>query len=116
MAVLEDILKYENELIKYTLDNFKKYPEVILLNKNPQIPIFSFNVKNIHPHDIGHFLTEKNICLRSGFHCAERLLKYLNCQGGCVRISYGIYTTKTDIDIFFSARSGCINFFTGVDF
>ena len=112
----DNILKDENELIKYTLDNFKKYPKVILLNKNPKIPIFSFNIKGIHPHDVGHFLSEKNICLRSGFHCAERLLKYLNCQGGCVRISYGIYTTKKDIDIFFSALSDCINFFKGVDF
>ncbi len=109
----DNILKDEKELIKYTLDNFKKYPDVILLNKNPEIPIFSFNVKNIHPHDIGHFLSEKNICLRSGFHCAERLLKYLNYQGGCVRISYGIYTTKNDIDKFFYNLRKCIDFFKG---
>jgi len=64
--------------------------------------LISFNIKGIHQHDIAQILADDGICVRVGFHCAEPLAKLLNINGS-VRISFGIYTTKQDLEIFFNS-------------
>lgn len=72
--------------------------------------IFSFNIKNIHAHDVGTFLDEKNICVRVGKHCAHPLHSYLGISSS-IRASLGVYNDKNDIDIFVEEIKNCYNFF-----
>lgn len=59
--------------------------------------LISFAINGIHPHDLAALLGEKNICIRAGEHCAAPLHRKLSLPA-TARISFGIYTTKEDID------------------
>jgi len=94
---INKIEKYENELTTYTIKELKKIPEIIIYESENQGPIISFNLDNIHPHDIASILSYENIAIRAGHHCCMPLMKKLEVQGTC-RISLSIYNNKEDID------------------
>lgn len=87
----------EVNLSKYLTERMDEIVDLEVVSvKN--IPIFSFNIKGVHPHDIAGELGERNICVRAGYHCAQPLHEKLGIKGS-VRVSLGIYNTKGDIDI-----------------
>jgi len=94
---INKIEKYENELTTYTIKELKKIPKIIIYESENQGPIISFNLDNIHPHDIASILSYENIAIRAGHHCCMPLMKKLEVQGTC-RISLSIYNNKEDID------------------
>ena len=59
--------------------------------------VISFNVKGVHPHDVASVLDSENVCIRSGNHCAQPLLRYMGLDSTC-RASFYIYNTKEDVD------------------
>ncbi len=59
--------------------------------------IVSFQVKDIHPHDVAGFLAHQNIAVRAGHHCAQPLLESMGVNA-TVRASFSIYNTKEDVD------------------
>ena len=96
----DKIEKYENELLLYARNELEKldfietyYPKDI----NNHSSVISFNMKNIHPHDIASLLDKNNICIRSGNHCAQPYLRSSKIDSTC-RISIYFYNTKDDID------------------
>ena len=62
-----------------------------------RIGVISFTLETAHPSDIGMVLDQMNIAVRTGQHCAEPLMKRLEIEG-TARASFGLYTTKDDID------------------
>jgi len=61
--------------------------------------IVSFNLANIHPHDVATFLAEYNIAVRAGHHCTQPLLESLGVSAS-IRASFSIYNTIGEIDYF----------------
>ena len=59
--------------------------------------VISFNIKGVHPHDVASILDSNGVCVRSGNHCAQPLLRYLGMDSTC-RASFSIYNTKEDVD------------------
>jgi len=107
----KEIEKIEHSLNKYTLDKFKHIPSVNLIwwtNPYTRASVFSFIVEWIHSLDIADYMAEKNICIRSGQHCAEPFMIELWVNHTC-RMSLYIYNTTEDIDIFFNALEEAIN-------
>ena len=94
---INKIEKYENELTVYTIKELKKIPEIIIYESKNQGPIISFNLDNIHHHDVASILSYESIAIRAGHHCCMPLMKSLNIPGTC-RISISIYNNKEDID------------------
>lgn len=99
---LEKIEKYEKELVRYCLkklkEEFQKKIEILgEENVNYRAGIVSFNIKKIHPHDLAYFLGEKNICLRSGHHCAMPLHQYYGINAS-IRASFYLYNDFSDVD------------------
>ena len=64
--------------------------------------IVSFQVNNIHPHDVASFLANNNIAVRAGHHCAQPLLESMGVPA-TVRASFSIYNTDEDVDKIVSA-------------
>ena len=93
---IENIAKHDKVLTQYALKELSKIPEITIYGKN-QSGIISFNVKDIHSHDVSCLLNDEGICIRAGYHCAMPLVKKLSENGVC-RISFSIYNTKEDID------------------
>lgn len=100
---------HERELTQYCEEQLSAIPGVHIYAANqPKAGVISFNVYNgqlstlIHPFDIGTLLDQQGVAVRTGHHCAEPLIDYLGVPG-TVRVSFGLYNDKTDVDAFIAA-------------
>ena len=59
--------------------------------------VVSFNIDNVHPHDVSEILDSEGIAIRAGHHCCMPLMKLLDVQG-TARTSFYLYNTKEEID------------------
>jgi cysteine desulfurase/selenocysteine lyase len=59
--------------------------------------ILSFEVKGVHPHDVGTILDEAGVAIRAGHHCAQPLMRHLGVEA-TARASFGIYSDQSDVD------------------
>jgi cysteine desulfurase/selenocysteine lyase len=64
--------------------------------------VISFNIADIHPHDLATIMNERGIAIRSGHHCAQVLMERLDVSATS-RASFYIYNTKEEVDIFIDA-------------
>ena len=95
---VENINAWEKELLKYATDKIKEIEGIkIYFNDKNYSGILSFNIKDIHPHDVASVLDNSNIAVRAGNHCTIPLMKRLGVSG-TVRASFYIYNTFEDID------------------
>ena len=68
----------------------------------PKAGVISFNVGAIHPFDVGTLLDQQGVAVRTGHHCAEPLIDAMGVPG-TVRVSFGLYNDKEDVDAFITA-------------
>ncbi len=95
---IENIIKHENELIKYGEETLRKNNSVKLIgNPKNRGAVLSFTIEGIHPHDIATILDEDGVAIRAGHHCCQILHEKLGLTS-TARASLGIYNTKEDID------------------
>lgn len=99
----ENIEAHERELVDYCLSGMKKIPHIEIYGNAPErYGVISFNVEDVHPHDVASILDADGVCVRAGHHCAEPLMRRLGI-GRCSRASFGIYNTKEDVDVFLNS-------------
>ena len=94
------IQEVEDEVVKYAKEELRKldYLELYLTKDDSKhSSVISFNIKGIHPHDVASILDTCKVCIRSGNHCAQPLLRYLGIDSTC-RASFYLYNTKEDVD------------------
>lgn len=109
----DEIQKIEDEVIDYARTELSKldYLDIYMTpNKEKHSSVISFNIKGVHPHDIASILDSEGVCVRSGNHCAQPLLRYLNMDSTC-RASFYLYNTKEDVDKLVSALNKAYNMF-----
>lgn len=98
---IKKIYNHEKKLIRYLDENLKKIDRINLYNNNHKnfTPILSFNIENIHSEEVAKNLSDFNIAVRAGLHCAPIAHKKMGTiESGTVRISPSIFTQKKDID------------------
>ena len=109
---LKKIFMHEKELHDYTLDKLKNINNLNVygngLNKGA---IISFNISDIHANDLAMILDQKNVAIRTGHHCAQPLMKYLNITFSA-RASFGVYNNKNDVDLFIDSLVDAKKFLT----
>ena len=96
----ENIHKIERELLEYARQELEKLDYLTLYytkNIENHSGVISFNINGIHPHDVASILDTEGVCIRSGNHCAQPLMRYLGIDSTC-RASIYFYNTKEDID------------------
>ncbi len=94
---IENIEKYENDLIKYLKEKICLNKEVQVYNMSSKTSILTFNYNDVFAQDFATYLNSKGIAVRSGHHCAKLLNPLLNTLAS-VRVSLSIYNTKDEID------------------
>ena len=105
---LETIEAHERELTEYCESRLNAIEGVhIYATGQPKAGVISFNVGTIHPFDIGTLLDQQGVAVRTGHHCAEPLIDELGVQG-TVRVSFGLYNDKGDVDAFIAALKKAI--------
>ena len=95
----DKINEIEQELYNKAICELKKLDFIELYipsNKENHSSVISFNVKGVHPHDVASILDSHDVCVRSGNHCAQPLLRYMGIDSTC-RMSFSIYNTEDDI-------------------
>ena len=109
---MSNITNHEKQLTNYCLDKLHKIENIkIHGSAKSRIGVISFNIKNIHPHDLAQFLNEYNIAVRVGHHCAQPLLSKLN-ETATARLSTYLYNDEQDIDKLCKALNEIISYFT----
>jgi cysteine desulfurase/selenocysteine lyase len=89
---------YEQELTTYALEKMAKIPGMKIYGSAPERGgVISFNLGEIHPHDLSHFLDQQGIAVRAGHHCAQPVMRKLNIAA-TTRLSFYFYNTKEEID------------------
>ena len=97
---IDNIEKIEKEVVSYARQELSKLDYLDLYmspNEENHSSVISFNIKGVHPHDVASMLDFKGVCVRSGNHCAQPLLRYMGIDSTC-RASFSIYNTKEDVD------------------
>ena len=83
------------------ITKLKKIKGVKIYNEKGE-GIISFNLDNLHAHDVASLMDDYGICIRAGHHCAMPLMNKLGLTGTC-RISFSFYNTFEEIDVFINA-------------
>ena len=97
------IAAYEQELLDHGTAQLKAVDEVAIYGEaKEKTAVISFNVKGIHPYDIGSILDKMGIAVRTGHHCAQPIMDYYQIPG-TVRASFSFYNTKEEIDLMIAA-------------
>tara|TARA_B110000116_G_scaffold270244_1_gene287829 strand:+ start:886 stop:2091 length:1206 start_codon:yes stop_codon:yes gene_type:complete len=102
---LDKIFKYEKDLHNYTLNKLNSFNDISIYGESSNKgAIISFNILGVHANDLSMILDQKNVAIRTGHHCAQPLMKYLDINSSA-RASFGIYNNKKDADIFIDSLS-----------
>jgi cysteine desulfurase/selenocysteine lyase len=98
-AGLESIEQYEHELAAYALEQLAEVPGVKLYGPPPErrAGIVSFNLGDLHPHDVAQVLDMEGVAIRAGHHCCQPLMKKLGVAA-TNRASFYLYTVPDEID------------------
>ena len=97
---INEIERHDNELTKHAINQLTEFPDLELYGPNEiknRTGVISFNLQNVHPHDVAQVLDESGIALRAGHHCTKVLHKRLGVPA-TVRMSFGIYNNYSEID------------------
>lgn len=98
---LDNVERIERELVAYALPKLRELPYVELYGceskQDNKLGIITFNVQDVHPHDVSTILDAEGVAIRAGHHCAQPLMKYLGQNATC-RASFYFYNTKEDVD------------------
>lgn len=103
---MENVWEHDQEIAAYALKKLQKQKDVTIYGpgyeKGKRCCVISFNLANIHAHDVISILDQEGIAVRAGHHCAQPLLDFMNVPA-TVRLSGYVYTTKEEIDAFIAA-------------
>lgn len=108
---IENITSYEQELVSYFNQKANELKGFKIIGTAPDKGgVMSFDYKGIHPQDLSFILSHENVAIRIGHHCAEPLVHRMG-YSSLARASFGIYTSREDIDSFFTALLKADRFF-----
>jgi cysteine desulfurase/selenocysteine lyase len=102
---MDNVRKHEIDLTKYALESIQSMNYLTIYgprDPNYRGGVISFNIADIHPHDLATIMNDHGIAIRSGHHCAQVLMQRLDVPATS-RASFYIYNTKEEIDKFVNA-------------
>lgn len=95
---MEAVAQAEHELLVYGTEILSAIPEVEIYGSAPdKASVISFNVKGIHPHDLGTILDQSGVAIRTGHHCAQPLMQFFEVPA-TARASLAVYNRREDLD------------------
>ncbi len=100
---LENIKEYEDYLLQYATDKLLEIDGLKIFGESiNKTSVISFNIKDIHPYDIGSVIDNLGIAVRTGHHCAQPIMDFFKIPG-TIRVSFCFYNTTDEIDTLVNA-------------
>lgn len=99
---MDKVREHEIELTEYALEKMSAIKGIKLYGTSDMKKrggVISFNLGDIHPHDLATIIDEDGVAIRSGHHCAQVLMERLDVSATS-RASFYIYNTKEEVDVF----------------
>lgn len=97
---LDNIEAHEHKLAAYALDKMSQVEGLTIFGPKDSAQragLVTFNLDDVHPHDVATVLDAEGIAIRAGHHCAQPLMKWLKASA-TARASFYLYNTEEDID------------------
>ena len=92
------IAEHEHGLLEYATERLTEMNSIEIVGTAPEkAAILSFNIQDVHPHDVGTILDHDGIAVRTGHHCAQPVMDRFDVAA-TVRASFGLYNTKSEVD------------------
>jgi cysteine desulfurase / selenocysteine lyase len=110
---MNNVHQHEIALTKQTLDGLSQIQGVKIIGPvdiKDRGGVVSFTIDGVHPHDVGQYLDQHGIAVRTGHHCAWPLMRKLNLVG-TTRASFHLYNTPDDVNKLLSAVSQVQSYF-----
>lgn len=100
---MDKIEQHDREITAYALERMAQIPELQIYGpKHHRASLVTFNLGEVHPHDVATVLDAKGVAVRAGHHCCQPLMKWLQVSA-TARASFYIYNTEEDVDRLISA-------------
>nr|NQU94340.1 cysteine desulfurase [Bacteroidota bacterium] len=94
---------HEDEVFKYALDKLGQIDQIIIYSRaQHKTTSLSFNLKGVHPYDVGSIIDKFAVAVRTGHLCTQPLTRIFQVPG-FVRASFAVYNTTEEVDIFINA-------------
>ncbi|TYR80032.1 cysteine desulfurase [Priestia megaterium] len=110
---LANIQAHEHKLAEYALDRLSEVEGITIYGPKERAGVVTFNIDDVHPHDVATVVDAEGIAIRAGHHCAQPLMKYLNVSA-TARASFYLYNTEEEIDQLVSSLIKTKEYFTNV--
>jgi len=97
---LDQIAEHEHKLAAYALEKMSAVEGMTIygpLDAAKRAGLITFNLSDVHPHDVATVLDAEGIAVRAGHHCAQPLMRWLKASA-TARASFYLYNTEDDID------------------
>lgn len=94
---LENIEAHEHKLAQYALEQLSKVDGLTIYGPKHRAGLVTFNIEDVHPHDVATVLDAEGIAVRAGHHCAQPLMKWLKVSA-TARASFYLYNTEDEVD------------------
>ncbi|ECH1989789.1 cysteine desulfurase SufS [Salmonella enterica] len=94
---LDKIGDYEQMLMRYALEQLAQVPDITLYGPAQRLGVIAFNLGKYHAYDVGSFLDNYGIAVRTGHHCAMPLMAWYGVPAMC-RASLAMYNTHEEVD------------------
>ena len=94
----ERIAAHERDVLDYATERLGALNSVRLIGTaSDKAAIVSFNLEDVHPHDVGTILDREGVAVRTGHHCAQPVMDRFDVAA-TVRASFGLYNTRHEVD------------------
>lgn len=110
---LDHIAEHEHRLAQYALEQLATIEGLTIYGPKERAGLVTFNIEDVHPHDVATVLDAEGIAVRAGHHCAQPLMKWLNVTA-TARASFYLYNTEEEIDALVSALKKTKEYFSYV--
>ncbi|GGC81629.1 cysteine desulfurase SufS [Thalassobacillus devorans] len=94
---LEEIEAHEHRLVDYAMDRMREIDGLTIYGPEERAGLVTYNLDDVHPHDVATVLDAEGIAVRAGHHCAQPLMRWLDVSA-TARASFYLYNTEEDID------------------
>ncbi len=95
---IEALGAHEAELLELATEAIAELPQVrIVGHARERVGVLSFNIGDVHAHDVGTILDQEGIAVRAGHHCAQPLMQHYGVPA-TTRVSFAAYNTRAEID------------------
>ncbi|WP_028548134.1 cysteine desulfurase [Paenibacillus sp. UNC451MF] len=95
---MDEVFRHEQQLTAYAIERMSEIEDLTIYGpRSHRAGTVTFNLGDVHPHDVATVLDADGIAVRAGHHCCQPLMRWLNVSA-TARASFYLYNTEDDID------------------